>query len=142
MSLSFQEKSLWAVLVSLLIAFGAYFCVVLPASSPNVAPGQIGLFVSLLVFLVVIQITGHTILAIGSRRELAKPLQRDERDTFIDLKSARIGSYVLAAGVFASLCVALLVPGNFAFIHTLLAGWMAAQAAEIVSQLVFYRRGG
>jgi uncharacterized membrane protein len=95
----------------------------------------------MLIVLVILQIVGHAILAIASRRELTAPVQSDERDARISLKSTRLASYVLATGVFCSLCLALLVPGNFAFVHVLLAFWVLAQATGILSELVFYRRG-
>lgn len=141
MQLSFREKGLWLVLLSLLATFGAYFSAVLPGNTENVAPRHIVLFVAMVVILIALQIAGYVILAISSRRELAASVQSDERDVAIDLRSSRIASYVLATGVFVSLCVGLWVPGNFAFIHTLLTGWVLAQVAEIVSQLTLYRRG-
>lgn len=141
MNLSFREKSLWLLLLSLLAVFGVYFATVLPARSADVAPVHVVNFVAMLVVLVVVQVAGHAILAIASRRELAATVQSDERDTLIHLRSSRLASYVLATGVFCSLCLALWVPGNFAFMHALLAFWVAAQATEIASQLVLYRRG-
>ena len=141
MNLSFREKSLWLLLMSLLAVFGAYFAMVLPATAPDVAPAHVATFVGMLILLVAAQVAGHAILAIASRRELAGAVQRDERDTLIHLKGSRLAGHVLATGVFCSLCLALWVPGNFAFMHALLAFWVAAQATEIGSQLVLYRRG-
>ena len=141
MNLSFREKSLWLLLLSLIVAFGVYLASILPLRLANVAPTHVGSFVGMLILLVIIQVVGQTLLAIASRRELASPIQSDERDTLIKLKSMRLASYVLATGVFVSICVALLVPGNFAFVHVLLAFWVLAQAVEIVFQLVLYRRG-
>lgn len=141
MNLSFREKSLWLLLLSLTVAFGVYFASVLPLHLANVAPTHVGSFMGMLILLVIIQVVGQTLLAIANRRELASAIQTDERDTLIKLKSMRLASYVLATGVFLSICVALLVPGNFAFVHVLLAFWVLAQAVEIVFQLILYRRG-
>ena len=141
MNLSFREKSLWLLLLSLIVASGWYFAAVLPAQSADVAPFHVARFIGMVILLVALQVAGQVILAIASRRELAGSVQRDERDTLIHLKSSRLASYVLTTGVFCSLSVALLVPGNFAFMHALLAFWMGAQATEIASQLVLYRRG-
>ncbi len=38
MDLSFQEKSLWLLFVSLVAAFGFYFVTVLPTDAVNVMP--------------------------------------------------------------------------------------------------------
>jgi len=140
-SLSFREKSLWLLLLSLLAAFGAYFAAVLPAPGPDVAADHVATFAGMLVLLVAVQVAGQAVLAIANRRELARPVQSDERDALISLKSTRLAAYVLATGVFCSLCLALVKPGNFAFMHALLAFWVLAQATEIASQLVLYRRG-
>jgi hypothetical protein len=136
MDRSFQEKSLWLMLVSLILVFGVYFASVLPARSGDVLPHQVVLFVSLIVLLVVFQIIGHVVLAVVDRRH-----GTDERDRIIELKGTRNGSYMLAAGVCASICLALLTEGNFLFTHVLLAFWVLAQLVEIGSQLALYRRG-
>ena len=141
MNLTFREKSLWLLLLSLLVANGMYFASVLPTRLSNVAPTHVAMFVGMLILLVIVQVAGQAILAIANRRELAGPIQSDERDALIKLKSSRLASYVLATGVFCSLCVALLVPGNFAFVHVLLAFWVLAQAVEISLQLVLYHQG-
>ena len=141
MHLTFREKSLWLLLLSLVATFGIYFASVLPTQSTQIAPSHIMAFLGMLIVLVVLQIVGHTILAIASHRELSATVQSDERDALISLKATRLGSYVLATGVFCALCMAVLIPGNFAFAHVLLAFWVLAQATETISQLVFYRRG-
>jgi hypothetical protein len=106
-----------------------------------VAPGDVARFALAVFALVVLQGAGHAALAIASRRELARGVQRDERDAWIDLRATRVGAHVLAVGVFAALSVALLVPGNFAFMHVLLGFWVAAHLASVATQLVLYRRG-
>ena len=136
MSLSFQEKSLWVMLVGLVAAFSFYFASVLPTSAVNVMPEQVVYFVLAVVFLVITQIVGHIIIATMDRRS-----ERDERDRLIALKGIRNGDYVLATGVFLALCVALLTNGNFVFTHVLLGAWVVAQLVEIGSQLFLYRRG-
>ena len=141
MNLSFREKSLWLLLLSLIVASGWYFAAVLPAQSADVAPFHVAKFVGMVILMVALQVAGSVILSIANRRELAAAVQSDERDALISLKSTRLASHVLTIGVFCSLSVALQVPGNFAFMHVLLAFWMGAQATEIASQLVLYRRG-
>jgi hypothetical protein len=136
MGLTFQEKSLWLMFVSLIGCFGFYFSTVLPPRSLNVMPHQVVLFVLAVVLLVVLQIVGHIVIAIVDRRT-----ETDERDRVIELKSTRNAAYVLGIGVFWSLCAALVIPGNFVFTHLLLAFWVLAHLVEIASSLVSYRRG-
>jgi 4-hydroxybenzoate polyprenyltransferase len=136
MSLSFQEKSLWLMLVSLIAALGFYFITVLPAAGVDVMPQQVVLFVLAIVLLVVMQIVGHAVIAIMDRRT-----GTDERDRLIGLKGTRNASYVLATGIFLALCAALWTEGDFLFTHLLLGFWGLAQLVEIGSQLVLYRRG-
>jgi amino acid transporter len=136
MDLSFREKSLWLMLVALTAAFGFYFLTVLPPGAADVRPPEVIIFIVALVFLVILQIVGHILIAIVDRRT-----DTDERDRLIELKGTRNASYVLATGVFLALCAALMTDGNFVFTHVLLAFWVLAQLVEIGSQLVLHRRG-
>jgi hypothetical protein len=136
MNLSFQEKSLWLQFVSLIAVFGLYFSTVLPTDTMIVLPHQVGLFVGMVVLLVVLMVAGHIFIAIIDQRT-----ESDERDRLFELKGERNSSYVLATGVFLSLCAAVLIEGNFVFTHLLLGFWVLAQLVEIGSQLYFYRRG-
>lgn len=141
MSLSFQEKSLWLMFVSLIGTFGLYFSLVwrtiLPAdAAANVTPHHVALFSLAVVLLVITQVVGHVLIAIVDRRT-----GTDERDRLIGLKGTRNAAYVLATGVFFALCAAVLTEGNFIFTHVLLGFWVAAQLTEVGSQLFLYRRG-
>ncbi len=136
MKLSFQEKSLWLLLVSLVGTFSFYFLSVLPMDVVNVLPQQVVLFVLAVVLLVLTQIAGHIVIVVVDRRA-----DTDERDRLIKLKGTRNAAYVLATGIFAALCAAVVTEGNFVFTHVLLGFWVAAQLVEIGTQLVLYRRG-
>lgn len=141
MNASFHEKSLWLLLTGLIVTFGWYFASVLPQRAANVAPHQVVLLVVMVALLIIFQIVGHTVLAVAARRELlSSAVQSDERDKMIALKGTRNGSYVLGTGVFFSLVAAVVTTGNFTFVHVLLGAWVAAQAVEILSQIVLYRR--
>ncbi len=136
MNLSFREKSLWLLFVSLIVVLGFYFVRVLPSNAMNVRPDQVAMFVMVTVALVIVQIVGHVVIAIVDRRS-----ETDERDRLIELKGTRNGGYVLATGVFLALCAALLTKGNFVFTHVLLGFWALAQLVEVGSQLLLHRRG-
>jgi uncharacterized BrkB/YihY/UPF0761 family membrane protein len=134
--MSFHEKSLWLMFASLVVCCGGYFALALPSGAQNVMPQEVALFVAAVVALVVMQIVGHVILALLDRRT-----DSDERDRMIGLIGTRNASYVLASGVFFALCSALIIPGNFVFMHVLLGAWVLAQLVETGTQLVLYRRG-
>lgn len=134
--MSFHEKSLWLTFVGLLVAFGWYFGRVLPTPGVDVMPPHVGTFVLAVVLLVITQVAGHVVIAIVDRRP-----ETDERDRLIQLQGIRNGAYVLAAGVFFSLCTAVLTEGNFRFAHVLLGSWVLAQLVETGSQLALHRRG-
>ncbi len=136
MILSFREKSLWLMFVSLAGCFGFYFVRVLPTDTVNVMPQHVVFFVVVVVMLVVMQIVGHAVIAIVDRHT-----ETDERDQMVNLKGTRNAAYVLATGVFLALCTALLTEGNFVFVHVLLGFWVLAQLVELGSQLFLYRRG-
>lgn len=140
MGMSFQEKSLWLMFVSLVGGFCFYFyfafTTVLPTDAAvNVMPHQVGFFVAAIVLLVIMAVAGNIVIAIMDRRT-----ETDERDRLIGLKGTRNAAYVLATGAFLALCAALVTEGNFIFTHVLLGFWVLAQLVEIGSQLFLYRR--
>lgn len=136
MGISFQEKSLWLLFASLVGGFGFYFALVLPTISVDLMPHHVVFFVLAIVVLVITQVVGHILIASFDRNT-----KTDERDRLIELRGIRNGAYVLASGVFLTLCTALVTNGNFIFTHVLLGFWVLAQLVEISSQLVLYRRG-
>lgn len=137
MGVSFQEKSLWILFVSVAVAFAFYFTKVLPASTVNVSPTHVGLFIGATVLLIVVQIIGHILAAIVDRR-----FETDERDEQFELRAIRTSTYVLQTGVFLALCASLVTEGNFIVTHVLLAFWVLAQLVETGYQLYLHRRGG
>jgi hypothetical protein len=133
--MTFREKSLWLVGGSLLLVFGLYFWLVLPAPAADVLPNQIVLFGLMVVLLVALQVAGHAAIAIMDRR-----VGTDERDRLIELIGERNGSLVLGVGVCLSLCTAVFTRGNFLFTHVLLAFWVLAELVSIGTSLWLYRR--
>ena len=136
MDMAHREKSLWLVGLSLILVFGLYFWWVLPAPTADVLPNQVGLFVGAVILLVALQVVGHGLIAVLDRRT-----ETDERDRLIGLIGERNGSFVLAVGVFLSLCAAVFTQGNFLFTHVLLAFWVLASLVSIGTSLWLYRRG-
>jgi hypothetical protein len=134
--MTFQEKSLWLVGGSLVLVFGLYFWWVLPAPALDVRPDQVVVFGGMVVLLVVLQGAGHALIVLWERRT-----GTDERDRLIGLIGQRNGGFVLATGVFVSLCMAVFTSGNFLFTHVLLAFWVLAELTSVGTALWLYRRG-
>jgi hypothetical protein len=141
MSMSFQEKSLWVSLAGLVLAFGGSFrsacAAMLPTSAAkDVLPQQAWMFMAATLVLVVVLVAGHLVLALLDRHT-----EPDERDRSIELKGGKYGALVLATGVFAALCTAVMTEGNAVMAHVLLGSWVLAQGVEVIAKLVMYRRG-
>jgi hypothetical protein len=136
MNLSFREKSLWLMLVGLVVIFTFYFATVLSTSAIDVERQHMAMLALAVVTLVSVAIIGHIVIAIADRRTAT-----DERDRLIELKGKRNASHVLATGVFFALCIPLLTTGTFLFTQVLLAFWVLAQLVEIGSQLYLLRQG-
>lgn len=137
MAPSFQEKSLWLMLASLLTCSALYTAAVVGAGhGADVQAPQVAFFALAVTLLVIMQVVGHTVIAIVDRRS-----ETDERDRLIGLLGTRNAGYVLATGVFAALCTTLVTDGTFVIVHVLLGSWVLAQLVEIGSQLWLHRRG-
>jgi hypothetical protein len=138
--MTFNEKSQWIMLVGLLIAFGIFFqssyavFLAVPEAKDIIAP-QAFLFMAATAMLVVILVVGHIVIFMFNQDD-----STDERDQLIELKGERYGSWVLASGVFFTLCTAVYTEGNAIMAHVLLGFWVLAQMVENLSQIIMYRR--
>lgn len=135
MDLSFEEKSLWVRLFGLIGGVLLYWRAVAGHAGEDLGSQHVAAFALAVAGIVVVQVIGTIVIALVDRRQAT-----DERDLALRLRASRLGGQVLAVGVFAALCAAVLVKGNFLFTHVLLGGWVLAQLAEIGAQLYFYGR--
>jgi hypothetical protein len=145
MNLTFKEKSLWLMLIGLIVFSFFYSYTVshtYQAAQADVSwfemkvmPQMIALFVVAIVLELLISVVGHIVMAVLDQRT-----DEDERDKLIELKGERVGGYILATGVFISLCLAVISNGNFLFTHVLLAFWVLAQMSTYATQLFIYRK--
>lgn len=135
---SFSEKSVWIQLVSMLVALGAYFAVagVMLSNGIQQLPAFVPLFVVSVVFLVVLQIFGHTIAAL-----LARPEAPDERDRLIEWRSESNSSWILAVGVLGAITALVVAVDPVWIAHSLLLSLFVSQVAAYVFQLIYYGRG-
>ena len=88
MKSSFEERSVWIQLVSLVTILRAYFVVagVMMSRREPVLSAFVPLFVAAIVLLVIVLTVGHIVAAIGEHpggRSGGRPEGRDERDRLI-----------------------------------------------------------
>jgi len=137
---SFQEKSAIAMIGALAVVYGAYFAIVgrwltvAPADEIAYQP----LLIVAIVPLVVLAVVSHVAIALANPKEAGA---EDERDRLIALRGERVGSYVLALGVFGGLVLAMAELPPFYIAHALLLAWVLAELVEGATKLVLYRRG-
>ncbi len=138
MDASFEEKSVWIQLISVVLGLGAYFVVagIMVANGITVLPAFVPLFIAAIVLQVVVLVIGHAAVAIVSRTD-----GRDERDRLIEWRAESNSSWILGAGVVMAIC-GLIVSVDVVWIaHFLLVSLLIAEIAKLGSQLVYYRRG-
>lgn len=144
--MSFREKSLWVMLLAMVLAAFFYGHAVayvnheqfepVPWRAMTVNAPMVVMFHIAVAVLVAFAIVGHLVIVLFDRRTEA-----DERDRLIALKGAQVGGFVLATGVFFALWLAVISTGNFGFTQLLLAFWVLAQITDYAVQLWLHRRG-
>lgn len=135
-NLSFQEKSLWICLVAEIVTYGLYYMNVLPPFNGNMQAPHIFQYFAYTGILVTFIVIGQIIIAVKFKEE---PI--DERQHLIELRADRVSSYILHAGIFLAIVVAMIVPGNFWFIHTINGVAVLTEMVNQVQQLRAFRRG-
>ena len=135
---SFEEKSVWVQLVSLVAVLGGYFIV----SGMMLANGVVALvpyvpvFAGATVLLVVVVVLGHIVAAVTG-----KPEARDERDRLIGWRAESNSSWMLGAGVFCAICALIVGIEPVWVVHLLLASMFVSEVFKLSLQVVYYRRG-
>jgi len=138
MNASFEEKSVWIQLISMVGVLGSYFVVagLMLSRGVTVVAAFVPLFFVAVVLLVAVLVAGHTVVAIAS-----KPEGRDERDRLIEWRAERNSSWILSVGVLAAITGMVLTVGNVSIAHLLMLSMLLSEVARYVFQLVYYRRG-
>jgi len=138
MGASFEEKSVWIQLVSLVLGLGAYFAVAgrMMAAGVTALPAYTVLFLVSVALMVAVLVAGHVAAAIAS-----KPEGRDERDRLIGWRAESNSSWLLAVGVFAAITGMLFSLSTVWIAHLLLVSLFASEMLGYVLRLLYYRRG-
>ena len=138
MNASFEEKSVWIQLISLVIGLGGYFVVAgsMLLGGVTVLVAYMPLFAVAVAFIVAVNVAGHIALAIASR-----PDGPDERDRLIAWRAESNASWILGVGVLAAIAGMIVSVGEVWVAHLLLLSLFVAEVVKDIAQLVYYRRG-
>jgi len=138
---AFREKIAWLTLVTMLVAYGAYFGIVGPAAGfgRTHMVNIIWSFGIVAAAQAIVMIVGAIAIAVTGTKEASAPA--DERDRAIARRGATIGYYVLILGMIV---VGVAMPFSEAPWKIVNAALLAIVLAEVVHQavvLISYRRG-
>ncbi|MCY4015162.1 MAG: hypothetical protein OXG82_20920 [Gammaproteobacteria bacterium] len=138
MDTSFEEKSVWIQLLSLVVGLGGYLVVagLMLTNGVSALPAFVPVFAVAIVLIVVINVAGHVAAAIASRADEA-----DERDQLIGWRAESRSSWILGLGVIGAIIALILSVGGVWVAHLLLISLFCSEAAKEVLQIVDYRRG-
>lgn len=138
--MTFQEKSTLTMTGILVVVFGWYFTLVMGpvAGSPGREFAYTALMIVASVVVAVLAAVSHIVLAIVFRSQANA---YDERDRLIVLRSTEIAAYILAAGVFTGIGLAIVQVDRFWIAQALIAALVIAEITDGVVKLILYRRG-
>jgi hypothetical protein len=148
-SMSFQEKRTLVSLITTLVISAAYF-VYMFQRYPEASPYSVDIFrywgsffLILIPVSIVAKVVVHIVFSIINTlaTQEEEPAFTDERDRFIELKSARNALYTFSIGVVLAMgSLVIDVPPATMFLLLLGAGILSEVVSDI-SQLYFYGRG-
>lgn len=138
MAASFEEKSVWVQLISVVLGLGVYVVVagMMIANGVTAMPAYAALFMVATVLMVILLIAGHIVAAISGRVE-----GRDERDRLIEWRAEHHSSWLLAVGVLVAVTGMVCAVDNVWNAHVLLLSLIFSELLGFILRLVYYRRG-
>lgn len=138
MNASFEEKSTWIQLGSVLVALGAYALWAAPllAAGESNLGAYLPVFVGTVVLLIVALVVGHLLALLTGQQE-----ERDERDRLVVWRSESASSWVLVLGILAGIAALVFSLQAAIVANALLLSLFLSQGAKYVVQLKLYRRG-
>lgn len=138
MDMSFEEKSVWIQLGSLVVGLGGYLVVagLMLSNGVRVLPPFVPVFVVAIFLIVAVNIAGHVVAAVTSRSDEA-----DERDRLIGWRAESGSSWILGVGVIGAIMALILSVGGVWVAHLLLISLFGSEVTKDVLQIVYYRRG-
>lgn len=150
MDLSFQEKSIWVSVVTIVVVFAYYFASLFGAPEVMTPIETVVRFIGAVAILVIIEIVLHVLIAVMDVKGAEAHGEVDERDRLVVNKASRNAYFVLCISVFALIGhfiasemmnyagpdVTPIMSANL-----LLLAIVLAEIVNFSSQLFYYRRG-
>jgi hypothetical protein len=140
--MTFQEKSTLTMTGILVAVFGLYFVLVLGPVAGAPTPAREIAYTALMILasvvVAILAAVSHIVLAIVYRSQADA---YDERDRLIDLRTTQVAAYILAAGVFAGIGLAVVQADRFWIAQALIGALVIAEVVDGVMKLMLYRRG-
>ncbi len=135
---SFEERSAWVQLVSLVTVLGGYFVVAGIMMSRGVQEliAYTPLFVAGVILLIIVLALGHIVAVF-----YGKPERHDERDRLIGWRADSNASRVLEGGVLIGITGMVFSIDSVWIAHLLLLSLLLREIVKLSMQLVYYRRG-
>ena len=137
--MTFLEKSNWVVLVVGVPTLLVYLATVVPQvlGEPMTEVAWVQPMIVAMVAFVVANVLGNVVAAATNPREADKS---DERDRQINRLGASVGNWVLIAGAFVALVLAMARADHFWIANALLLGGIAGSLVSAVTRIAAYRR--
>ena len=135
---SFEERSAWIQLLSLLSVLGGYFVVAQQMISRGVTEliAFAPVFAVAVVLMVLVIVAGHVIAAL-----VHHPEGPDERDRLISWRAESQSSWLVAAGVVAGITALVFSVPPVWVAHWLLFSLFLSEILKLTLCLTYYRRG-
>lgn len=135
---SFEEKSSWVQLLTIVGVLGSYFAVAIPMLREGiyVLQAYAGLFAGAVVALIIVMVAGHVFAAL-----MGTPEDADERDRLIAWKAESRSSWIMGIGSFTAITALLLNLESAWVAHILLLSLCLSEVLKNVLQIIAYRRG-
>jgi hypothetical protein len=134
--MSFREKSAWISFVTVLLASAVF--VSYAAIFGRYGYGTLHVFLLSVIALVVLQVVLHVIAAALNPADARTP--KDERERLIELKSHRVGYYVLVVAVLAMFVSGHMTRSSFDMIYHAFAAVTLSMLAISLTQIILFRR--
>lgn len=136
--MAFREKQAWISLITYGVVFGAYFFLLWRSWDESYGQGlSIGLLVAAVLALIVVAAALNIAAALFTPKEANAPA--DERETLIELKTERIASYTLSAGVVCLIGALLIGWNGFLVANLLLASLVISELVKALAQIAYFR---
>jgi hypothetical protein len=141
--MTFEEKSTWAVAAVTVVAYGWYFIRIIgdAASTPVNEIAYQGLLVAMVGVFIVLLIVSHIVIAAVASVVNGGIEGSDVRDHKIDRFGEYVGGYVLGAGVFVLLILAMTETEYFWIANAALGIMVLAELVTSATKIIMYRRG-